>query len=436
MIQRTLLARGQLNAVQQAMLNWSQLHPYNAAHICKITGPARPSDLRAAVRQALLVNRLGRVEFDLRTRSYQHLTDDDPDVAHVPDGAALESAMSEHVSRELNRPFTRPHCRPFRFSLLGSGPEFHYLHVGYDHWVADSVTMRLLLHHVLARYLELPGASELPPLSLPPGPSRALFTRRFLAGDIARAMKQALTGWMTSRRIAQVPYLSSREMSVQYALLRTGPHTVPRLLEFARSLDSSVQDVIQAALARALVAALPRRSRLRTQAAAIAASVDTRAAARMDLSNSLGVFLAYYVVRCHAHGSSLADVTREIAAQTARIKADRRYLQSQTNMRLVNAVWPWLSPRRQVYFLRSVLPVTAGVSNVRLRGSWLDEAAGEHILEYARAAPTGPTVPLMLTPTTRGETLNVGVTYRSIGFSRARIDSVMNALLEQIEHPN
>ena len=40
----------------------------------------------------------------------------------------------------------------------------------------------------------------------------------------------------------------------------------------------------------------------------------------------------------------------------------------------------------------------------------VDFAAG------ARVSPTGPTLPLVVTPTTMGDELNVGVTYRATGF--------------------
>ena len=56
------------------------------------------------------------------------------------------------------------------------------------------------------------------------------------------------------------------------------------------------------------------------------------------------------------------------------------------------------------------------------------------ILDYNRAATTGPMLPLVLSPTTFGEQLSVGVTYRIAGFSQAKIETVMDLFLRQIEH--
>ena len=51
------------------------------------------------------------------------------------------------------------------------------------------------------------------------------------------------------------------------------------------------------------------------------------------------------------------------------------------------------------------------------------------------ARSTGPILPLVLSPTTLGEEMNVGVSYRIAGFSRQKIDGVMAMFMDQIEHP-
>lgn len=45
-------------------------------------------------------------------------------------------------------------------------------------------------------------------------------------------------------------------------------------------------------------------------------------------------------------------------------------------------------------------------------------------------------LPLVLTPTTMGDQMNIGVTYRAAGFPRAKIDGVMEMFLSQIERPD
>ena len=49
---------------------------------------------------------------------------------------------------------------------------------------------------------------------------------------------------------------------------------------------------------------------------------------------------------------------------------------------------------------------------------------------------TGPSLPLVLSPTTLGQQLNVGVSYRVAGFSSQKIHGIMEMLLDQLEHPD
>jgi len=41
----------------------------------------------------------------------------------------------------------------------------------------------------------------------------------------------------------------------------------------------------------------------------------------------------------------------------------------------------------------------------------------------------------VLTPTTFGDDLSIGVTYRIAGFSRQKIDGIMDMFMDQIENP-
>ena len=152
------------------------------------------------------------------------------------------------------------------------------------------------------------------------------------------------------------------------------------------------------------------------------------------LSRTLGAFLAYYHVRCQPDENlGLGELTRQIASVTRPIKAGRRYLDSLASMKLVEKLWPWFSEATRPHIAGKVLPMTGGVSNVLLRKPWID-ANRNRILGYSRAAPTGPMLPLVLTPTTLGEQMNIGVTYRVTGFCQAKIDAIMEALLDQIEN--
>jgi hypothetical protein len=182
---------------------------------------------------------------------------------------------------------------------------------------------------------------------------------------------------------------------------------------------------------------MPRRSsRGKSRELSLGSIVDARADACGDLSSTFGVFLAYFLVRVgHDRTASLADTTRRVAGLTGPIKQQRRYLDSFINMKFANAMWPHLSEAARPHFARKMLPMTAGISNVLAREPWIVENRSR-ILGYSRGAPTGPMTPLVIAPTTLGDDMTVGVSYRLTGFSSAKIDGIMAMFLDQIENPH
>ena len=240
-----------------------------------------------------------------------------------------------------------------------------------------------------------------------------------------------------NRAARQVAYSSATQMAVNFELYATEPGTVARLREFAHQQEATVNDVIQAALARAMAPELPRRSTGRgSQDLAIGNIVNARSDADEDLSHSLGAFLSYYSVRCRPDESAgLAGLTRHIAAISGPIKARRGYLDSAVNMQLVRRLWPHLSAATKPRFMKKALPLTGGVSNVYVRDCLFDRSLDRWILGHSRAVSTGPILPLVITPTTIDDRLNVGVTYRQTGFTCAKIERIMQAFLEEVQHP-
>jgi NRPS condensation-like uncharacterized protein len=427
---------GRLNAFQTVMYQWSGLHPYNAVHIYSLAGPLQLDRLRAAVRDTYRDNGIGKVEVDPERGTFQHEVDDAPEIELFEGREDCQSQLAAHVTRELNRPFARPRCSPVRFGVI-EGAGTHQLLVTYDHWLADSVAARLILRQVLLRYFAVGTPADLDPLDLYPGTYREVFARRFGRGRVALAALRCARDLLRDRSARQVAYSSVGQMAVQFDFYRTAPGTVDRLREFARQQAATVHDVFLAALGRAMARVLPRRAtRGRGGDVALGTIVDTRGDAECDLSNSLGAFLSYYLVRCRPDESAdLAGLTRQIAAITRPVKARRRCLDWLVNMKVLSGIVPHLSDAVRPHFFRKTLPLTAGVSNVFLREGWMDPIADERILDYARASSTGPSLPLVINPTTLGQQMNIGLSYRVTGFSRAKIEALMASLLDDLENP-
>lgn len=70
-----------------------------------------------------------------------------------------------------------------------------------------------------------------------------------------------------------------------------------------------------------------------------------------------------------------------------------------------------------------------GITNMNLNSIW-NELDGGVPPDYFRAVSTGPITPLVLSITTVGSSVNIGVTYRVTSFRAAEIGAVRQRLLD------
>ena len=213
---QTPTSYGQLNAFQKVMLQWSSLHPYNAAHVYKMAGPLRSSDLADAVETTFRRHGLGIAHLSADGQSFRHETETRPEVEVVSCGEDPGSTMEEYLSRALNRPFGRPTSHPFRFAAIDAGPQSHYVILAYDHWVADARSAGLILQTVLGQYLlsVIPEQQEC--LKVYRGTCREAFRRHLWGGESALAASATQDhgivigppGTLTARRTGNGPSIT------------------------------------------------------------------------------------------------------------------------------------------------------------------------------------------------------------------------------------
>jgi hypothetical protein len=426
---------GRLNAFQRVMLQWSGLHPYNAAHTYHVAGPVRLPALQQAIRDTFELNGIGVAEINLDAGQYRHWCDDVfPEVLVSADLRSPEVQLAEQLTVELNHRFERPICRPFRFCVVDAGPESHYVTLVYDHWASDSIGARLIMRHVMGRYLGLNMLENQDAMDLYPRTYREVFADRLGGSRVAWPLLRSMRGWL-KRSAWRVAYASVHQMAIGCNVYDLPAGTVDRLRQFARENDASVNDVFLAAMCRALAPVLPKRAaKSGTSAMSVGTIVDTRADANEDLENVLGTFLGYYLVRVAGKGKvSLGDLSQRIAVLTRARKAQRSYLDAAVNLRVSSTIWSHMKPGSRAEFARRAMPMTAGLSNVYLKNCWIDQEGAGKILGYRRAVSCGPSLPLVITPTTLGDQLNIAVSYRVTGFSESKIDAVMDSFLEQLE---
>jgi NRPS condensation-like uncharacterized protein len=438
MICRTSKPVGRLNAFQRVMLQWSELHPYNAIHTYRLAGTLNEPAFRRAVDDAFDHNSLGVAELDPDGVWYRHEETDlqqPVEINRIDGDEPAEDRLATNIVRELNRPFGRPRCQPFRFSVLDADDDSHFISLIYDHWATDSIGARLLMRHVLGRYLNLDIPENAEKLDLYPGTYRDVFSHRLGGIHLAGPMLRSIRSWLANRSTRRVAYTSASQMEVGYAFSQFSPGTVQQVRQFARDNDASVNDVFLAALCRAMAPLLPKRSHsAKSHGMTLGTIVDTRADAEENLGETLGTFLGYYLIRAAGDGKiALGELTQNIAALTRKKKQQRSYLDSAVNFRVAGAIWPRLKPEDRLHFVRRVMPLSAGISNVYLRGTWIDRNAADQILDVRRTVSSGPALPLVISPTTLHDQMNIGVSYRATGFSRSKIETIVSSLTDQLE---
>jgi hypothetical protein len=199
-----------------------------------------------------------------------------------------------------------------------------------------------------------------------------------------------------------------------------------RLLSASRSRGVTVHDAFVAALTAALAEITPaRRAQRRRRGLAVTTIADVRVDARADLSRAFGMYLGQATFIALAPDClALQDLLGLAAGFMRRAKENGRFRGGDWSLRLLFFARKWLPFRNARAWYRKVYPISAGLSNVKLERSWFG-AAGNEILEYIRVAPTGPAVPLVLTPTTFDGKLNVSVVWRRAALSEAQVERLM-----------
>jgi hypothetical protein len=398
-----------LNLFQRLTLQWDKLHPYNAAQVLKIAGHADADALSAAWQDALNDLGLGRVHVTGRHLRHQALNGE---LQRYPiQNLDPATALDDFISGELNRPFDDANEPPFRPFLLNQG-DHHYAGIVYHHWVADSVSIRLLLREWFLR-VHRPAEARRRPLRHPRGGYWSLF-------GPARTNWGLYDGFLTSvrwsarnRRVARVEHQGIGDFNCRFLLHELGSGLVAPLLDYARRAGATLNDLFLAVCAQVCNWHVPLRRTPRRTDLALGSIVDLRPYSPEDLSDTFGLFLGFTSTLCRPNDlNDFPRLLRSIASQSRMHKASAVPLSSPVRMLAGFTVGKYYDRRRIVDFYRKRVPLAGGISNVNLNRSWAAKFHPDPLLDYIRVSPTGPMMPLVFTPTTLGDHLHFGFTYR------------------------
>ncbi len=427
--------KGRLNSFQKSMVQWNQLHPYNAIHVAEVPGLLDPARLRTRINT--VVQRRGMARVALDGGRFAYLPDDgkggiaDCEMITLAGGADPRRALVAEMERQLNLPFPtgRPFS-PFRFLLVPAGESF-YLGLVFYHVVADAESVVGLLWEIVSAYLdEFAAADAKVPELYPDGRSR------LLGPHVGVLFRKLVTLPAQFRQLGQSHRPSvcgSDPQDNGFALFTLEPPEWRVVLAAARAWKVTVNDLFMAALLKALSpcaedrAQAPKRRKL-----SLGCIVNARRDLGFEGRPNFGVFLGSFTVT-HAvpDGVGLRELAGDIQEQTAAIKRRKLYLAMPLELALARFVGRFFSADRRRKLYAKYYPLWGGITNMNLNSLW--PAGGNAPLDHWRGVSTGPITPLVLSVTTAGERVNMGVSYRTSVFSREDIGQLQARFLRQLE---
>lgn len=413
-------AAASLNVFQRLVRTWEAVHPYNAAQVVTLKSAVAPHDTQRAWYQVLEAMGLGRICVDSRHLKYEPLNGE---ASRYPLRVlAADVDLSAYLSTELNRPFDDPDEPPFRPFLIAD-PNRSTFGVIYRHWVADSVSIR----GILQRWHD--AMANRPPCEVMPGMVASGYWKLFGRGRgdlrIDRTVLTLFRSHMRFRQVLKVQSGRTEDYAVRVILGSTSVACAQRLRAYARRQDTTVGNVLLAALAEAAARHILFQRRPNRRNIAVGNIVDLRPHAHRDFSDGFGLLLGFTHTVCRP--TDFSDWTRLLRAVTLQNRASRPVVAQDSGAWMLAALTTQrlVPPERLYRFYRKELPLAAGLSNVNVGAHW---PAEDHPLpadEYLRVSPTGPMAPAVLSATTLGQHMKLALTYRTALLTEEQARSIL-----------
>ncbi len=417
------------NLLQRLMRQWEQLYPFNGAHAVKISGALDLSAARRAWEMALSALGLGALSVTNNSYAYRLLNGEAD--RHTVEAFESGARVWDVISDELNRPYDAD-AVPFRpFAIQEEG--HFWLGLGYRHFVADSVSIRMLMREWFLRLFEPDRASNRR-ARLGAGGFLSLFGPHRANWDATPALLETLR---LQHQIKRARRIEDREafgrMPVRFELFDAPDGLIETLYARARSQKMRVNDLFLAAIAEACDRHEPSLQRSWKRHLVVETMVDLRPRSSAALDDVFDVLLGFSNVSCTPRelkhwDTLLSAVCRQTKKNRERGVAESSWLRMLAGL----AVSKFVSRERLIEFYRKRLPTAAAISNVNMTPTWVRDFYPHRIMEYVRASPVGPSMPVIFTPTTLGPRLSLGMTYRESLISPERAAVLAKAVMDRL----
>ena len=415
------------NIFQKLMRRWDVVHPYNAAQVMQLAGDSDSDQWQSAWKSTL--NDAGLGAITLHRRHYEFVSLNGHAAAYPV--AFPDRSLEDHISVAMNRRFDDPAEPPFRPFVIRSEKIF-YAGIVYQHWLADSASIRLLMREWFMRIYD---PSQISPRKLSiarHGYWNTIGPRRG-GWSVAESMLDMTRRHVRLRRVQKIDSTSLSDHATRFRLFPAPQGLIATVRAAARHRKVKVNDIFLAALTEACAAHVPLQPRRNRRDVAVGSVVDLRPYAPKSLADSFGLFLGFTNV------ISQPDDFKSFDRLLSRIARQTRH-QKNTGVAQASLMWMGAAmfigslskPRELYHFYRKELPLAGGSSNVDLTYTWAAPYHPAPLLDYIRVSPTGPMTPLVVTTTTLGSQFHMGITHRTGLICNQRVELIAKMFLNRL----
>jgi hypothetical protein len=402
------------NTFQQLMLQWERLAPYNAGQYATLALDVNLDTVRRAWRDTTVSLGLQQI-------------------GQQPDEPVVDvlQEIPDFVSQAVNRLFARGES-PLRPFMQRRGGQTH---VGliYRHVVADSASIRLIMRGWLQRLIGRDiGAPARAHVTLDTSPGFRLVDAE-RPWSLVRELTSELSRLSRAKRVRRLPVTSDPTSAVTWRRVELPDGFVHRLANASRRRKAKLNDLFVTAAALACDDVVPHEASDARIDLAVGTIADVRPAGR-DAHRFFGLSLGF--LQTVFRPRDLADEERTLRVAAGQARAAReRHAAAASILRLWAAVRHGrdMSNDALATFYRKRSPLAAGISNVNLNRDWPRLVHPSPVRAYTRISPLGPMLPVVFTPTTLGDTLHLGVTYRQSVLDDTAADRLIRLFVDHLE---
>jgi hypothetical protein len=419
---------GNLQIFQKTMLQWDEVHPYNAVHVTRVPQPLDMHRLTSIIQQQLEMYHLTGFVLDRkRKRFFYRGGTDEIDIKLIEQKEGISHALDNEIELQINTSFqTEGSINPFRFFVVKEDNSFS-LGLVYLHIIAGAESIVYLLKSIVDTYMNNSTEDVRIPLEHYP-----FKLRHMLQFNIKHLMSWLLTlpSYIADvRGSCRVSFSDIENNHISFSHVTLEPSQLNALVNVSKKWKVTINDLLIAILLLSLSPfaskrfSLPRRKKI-----SVATIVNIRKDLLIEVPRPFGLYLGSFIVsHTVPQGITLERLSQDIHKQTIRIKKHKLYLRSLIEQMFALTLIPYFDKKRQRKFYTKYYPLWGGISNVNLNNIW-DQSLSEHPIDYLRTVSTNPVVPLVFSITTVKDIVNIGISFREAVFSRTDCERIIREI--------